>query len=810
MGCAAQLAVAVAERRERRVVSVLFADLVGFTSRSERLDVEDVEGFLAPYQALLRGEVERTGGVVAKSTGDGVMALFGGVVAHEDDPERAVRCALGIRQSLTDATVPGERLRLRVRVGVTTGEVLVSHGAGGGVDAVGDVVNTAARLESAAPTDGILVDEFTQRATDRAIRYEAADPVSAKGKAAPVSAWLALSPVSVVPEQAREELALVGRERERALLVDALGRACDEPAAQLVTVIGEPGIGKSRLVAELFDHVEALPELITWRQGRSLSYGDGVASWALGEIVKAQAGILESDPAAVAGEKLRDAVDAVIPDGSDAGWVEGHLRPLVGLEGGGSHTAEGGRVEAFAAWRRFFEALAGQGPTVLVFEDLHWADDVLLDFVDLLADRAGRLPLLLVCTARPELLEQRSAWGGGKVNALTIQLGPLTEADAGRVISGLLDQALLPAEVQRVVLERAEGNPLYAHEYVRMLLDRGLLVRDSGGWRLEDAPEQLPESVQGIIAARLDTLSPEERRFVQDAAVIGRIAWLGAVCEVGNHTAWEAEELLHQLERKQLLRRHRSSSVAGDVEFSFAHALTQEVTYSRIRRQDRADRHERAAGWIQQLAGERDDKSELLAHHYTEALHLRQALGQDTTPIEAATQTALAEAGRQALAVSANAAATRHLESALDLACNDDPGRAGLLLDLAAARLRAHTADERVLQAAVDAQVAAGEWEAAAIAEEMLGTWAEYDAAQGDRSDLHYQRAAEYAAHIPAKRHRLYRRRSTSLSTRRARTQHGSDTQLADRAVAIAEKARLEVGRAVILFWPRLRADTAR
>ena len=486
MGCAAQLAVAVAERRERRVVSVLFADLVGFTSRSERLDVEDVEGFLAPYQALLRGEVERTGGVVAKSTGDGVMALFGGVVAHEDDPERAVRCALGIRQSLTDATVPGERLRLRVRVGVTTGEVLVSHGAGGGVDAVGDVVNTAARLESAAPTDGILVDEFTQRATDRAIRYEAADPVSAKGKAAPVSAWLALSPVSVVPEQAREELALVGRERERALLVDALGRACDEPAAQLVTVIGEPGIGKSRLVAELFDHVEALPELITWRQGRSLSYGDGVASWALGEIVKAQAGILSPIQRRWPGRSCETRSTRSSPTGAmRAGWRATCAR-WSDWRGGGSHTAEGGRVEAFAAWRRFFEALAGQGPTVLVFEDLHWADDVLLDFVDLLADRAGRLPLLLVCTARPELLEQRSAWGGGKVNALTIQLGPLTEADAGRVISGLLDQALLPAEVQRVVLERAEGNPLYAHEYVRMLLTEGCLsaTAAAGGWRM--------------------------------------------------------------------------------------------------------------------------------------------------------------------------------------------------------------------------------------------------------------------------------------------------------------------------------------
>src|SRR5690242_3973058 len=306
--CGAPLAAAAeAERRERRVISVLFADLVGFTRRSEQLDVEDVEGFLAPYQALLAGCVERTGGAVAKFTGDGVMALFGGLVAHEDDAERAVRCALLIRDGLAEADDQAGEERLRVRVGVTTGEALVSIHGSTSVDAVGDVVNTAARLESTAPVDGVLVDEWTFRATNRAIRYEPSPPVMAKGKTDMVQVWLATEPRSIVPEQQRDRLPLVGRDAEATILREALDRLRQEPSTQLISVIGEPGIGKSRLVEELYDHVGQIPDLVTWRRGRTLSYGDSIAFWALGEMVKAQAGILESDPASVAEEKLADA-----------------------------------------------------------------------------------------------------------------------------------------------------------------------------------------------------------------------------------------------------------------------------------------------------------------------------------------------------------------------------------------------------------------------------------------------------------------------------------------------------------------------
>ena len=489
------------------MVWVLFADLVGFTRRSESLDVEDVERFLAPYQALL-GRVRRaTGGVVAKFTGDGVMAVFGGVVAHEDDAERAVRCGLLIRDGLTEAEADAGDDRLHVRVGVTTGEALVALAASGSVDAVGDVVNTAARLESAAPVDGVLVDEWTFRATGRAIRYEAAAPVEAKGKSDDVAVWVAVEPRSIVPEQQRDQLPLVGRDTEASMMRDALDRSRHEPSTQLMSVIGEPGIGKSRLVEELFAYVGALPELVTWRRGRSLSYGEGVAFWALGEMVKAEAGILESDSAQVAGQKLAEAVAGVIVDERTAnGWraICGRWSASRAAISGG----EGGRVEAFAAWRRFVEALAEDGPTVLVFEDIHWADDALLDFIDLIADRAGAVPLLIVCTARPELLERREHWGGGKTNAQTISLTPLSDEDTGA--PGGRPARPEPCSRPRCsgrCWNGAEGNPLYAQEYVRMLQDRGLLVREAGGWTLAGEVVDLPESLQGIIAARLDTLN---------------------------------------------------------------------------------------------------------------------------------------------------------------------------------------------------------------------------------------------------------------------------------------------------------------
>jgi class 3 adenylate cyclase len=543
-------------REERKVVTVLFADLAGFTARAERLDPEDVRALLAPYHAHLRSELERFGGTVEKFIGDAVMALFGAPIAHEDDPERAVRAALAIRDW---ACAQGEELQ--VRVAVNTGEALVTLGARpskGEAMVAGDVVNTAARLQAAAPLNGVLVGEQAYRATAQAIDYRRAEPVVGKGKSEPISAWEAVharSRLGVdVPQ--RTLAPLVGRGRELELLVSTLARVREERSPQLVTLVGVPGIGKSRLVLELFKPVDEDVALVRWRQGRSLPYGDGVTFWALAEIVKAQAGILESDTPEQTGEKLVRAVGQVAADASEAQWLERHLRALAGLAEEGS----AGQEEGFAAWRRFLEALAEERPLVLVFEDLHWADDALLDFVDQLVERATAVPLLVLGTARPELLQRRSGWGGGKSNALTISLSPLSDEEAAHLVAALLEQPLLEAETQAELLARAGGNPLYAEQYARILNERGAL-------------EELPETVQGIIAARLDALPEREKRLLQDAAVIGKVFWLGAVEAVDGVTRWQAEELLHALERKEFVQRSRSSSVATESEYAFRHVL---------------------------------------------------------------------------------------------------------------------------------------------------------------------------------------------------------------------------------------------
>ena len=555
---------------------------------------------------------------------------------------------------------------------MTTGEALVALDArpleGEGM-ASGDVVNTAARLQAAAPVDGILVDATTFRATDRQITYQPAEPVDAKGKTDPVAVWLVLGPrasFGVDVDQA-PVAALVGRERERGLLAGELARTRAEEAPQLVTLVGVPGIGKSRLVWELSELVEADRELVTWRQGRCLPYGEGVALGALGEIVKAQAGILDTDPAEQAAAKLEWAVAGLIGEESEAAWVLKHLASLVGLAGG---VELGGdrRVEGFAAWRRFLEALAEQGPAVLVVEDLHWADELLLDFLDHLVDWAAKVPLLIVASARPELLARRPDWGG-KLNSAIVSLAPLSEADTALLVGGLLGQAVLPVEAQTALLARAGGNPLYAEEYVRMLADRGYLNQVGGTWRLEqDEDLPLPESVQGIIAARLDALAAEEKALLQDAAVLGKVGWLGALAALADRPPHVLEERLHGIERKEFLRRERRSQVAGERQYAFRHVLVRDVAYSQLPRAARADRHRRAAEWLEALAPDRaEDRAELLAHHWQAALQYATAAGRDTTVLAVPARLALREAGDRALSLNAFVAAARWYQAALEL-----------------------------------------------------------------------------------------------------------------------------------------------
>jgi class 3 adenylate cyclase len=672
-------------REERKVVTILFTDLVGSTARAEGLDPEDVRATLSSYYAQLRAELERYGGTVEKFIGDAVMAVFGAPVAHEDDPERAVRAALAIRDSIGQ--------ELQIRTAVNTGEALVALGARPGEgDAMvaGDVVNTAARLQSAAPVNGILVGEGTYRSTRHAIDYREAPSVEAKGKAEPVNVWEVVAARSRFGSDVEQKLRtpLVGRERERSLLADALDRARREQSAQLVTLVGVPGIGKSRLVAELFQILEADPDLINWRQGRSLPYGEHVSFWALGEIVKAHAGILESDDAATAGQKLVAMVETLIEDETERDWLARHTRPLVGLEG--AERTE--REEAFAAWLRLLEAAAEQRPLVLVFEDLHWADDGLLDFVDHLADWATAVPLLILGTARPELLDRRPGWGGGKRNAFTLSIGALTDEETAMLLQRLLDRAVLDAGAQQAVLERAEGNPLYAEEYARMLAEH------SGG----DLP--LPETVQGLIAARIDGLAPDEKTLIQDASVIGKVFWPGALPEAD-------DRVLHALERKEFVRRDRRSSIAGETQYAFLHALVRDIAYGQIPRAERVEKHRRAAEWLTSLAGDRtEDHAEMLAHHYHEALSLAEAAGLDTTALRGPARRAFADGAQRALSLGAGPAAHKLALAALAMTGTDDPQRPHLQL-LAGYAGRLASADDapELLEPAIDGFIALGD-----------------------------------------------------------------------------------------------------
>jgi predicted ATPase/class 3 adenylate cyclase len=730
----------VPAREERKVVSVLFADLVEWTVRAQGLDPEDVRELQDGYWRRLRTDLERYGGTVEKYIGDAVVALFGAPRAHEDDAERAVRAALAIRDWAR------EQRTFKVRIGVATGEALVRLGvqplAGEGM-AAGDVMNTVSRIQAGAAANGILVDESTYRATRHAIDYEDHEPIDAKGKPAPLAVWEPLDARARfgvdVAHSARAPLA--GRERELDLLLSAVARAEEESTPQLVTLVGVPGIGKSRLVYELRASLETEPALLRWRQGRSLPYGDGAAFWALGEIVKAEAGILETDSAHTAAEKITGAVERTVPDERE--WVERHLRPLVGV--GTATAASDGEAEAFAAWRRFLEALAEERPSVFVFEDLHWAEEGLLAFIEDLLEWAGRVPILVVCTARPEFLEKRPSWGAGRLNATMVALSPLRDDETAMVLDALLDRA--PAGEERAaLLDRIGGNPLFAEQFAFLLGERG-----------DERRLPLPETVHGVIAARLDGLSRAEKTLLQSASVFGKVFWEGAAVALDSIDRHNAADVLHSLERKEFVQRAPRSSVPGETEYAFRHVLLRDVAYGQIPRADRAEKHERAAAWIGSL-GRVEDHADLLAHHYATALELRGAIGVTPPALVARALAALAAAGDRALAVNASATAAGYYDRALALLGDDDAERPALFFKYAQALFRGGDEGRRaVIEEAQAALLSAGDVEAAAEAAALAGEAAWYE---GDRDavDRHLQRAlalVEDRAPSPAKAHVL-------------------------------------------------------
>ena len=653
---------------ERKVVSVIFVDLVGFTAGADAADPEDVHATLQPYHARVREEIERVGGVVEKYVGDAVMAVFGAPVAREDDAERAVRAGLRV-------LAVTEELGLEARAAVNTGEALVALGARpelGEAMVAGDVINTASRLQSAAETGSLVVGEVTYRTTRQQIDYEELDPITVKGKLEPVQLWRARGPRSRfgVDVEIGGSTPLVGRESELSLLREAYSRVRRDEAVQLVTLVGEAGVGKTRLLRELASWLDDEPDLVYWRQGRCLPYGEGVAFWALGEIVKAQAGILESDDSKAAAEKLGASVESVIPDPTERDWIRARLAPLVGVATDAAGTS---REESFTAWRGYLEAVAAQRPLVVLFEDLHWADAALLEFLDHLIDWSLGVPMLVLCTARPELYELNQSWGGGKRNATTVSLSALPPDDTARLLHALLDQSVLPAETQALLLERCGGNPLYAEQFARMLADSG---EDQG----------VPETVQAVISARLDALGPERKALLQDAAVIGKVFWAEAVAAVSGSDERTVLAALVDLAHRDLVRPARTTSLEGKREFSFTHLLVRDVAYGQIPRGERARKHRLVGEWIEATVGERvSDHADLLAYHYSEALELAKAAGAEaaeTEPLRAAAVRMLRAAAERAKDLDVRRW-VENLERALELASADE--RADVLLEHAIA-----------------------------------------------------------------------------------------------------------------------------
>ncbi|MGZ4151064.1 MAG: ATP-binding protein [Actinomycetota bacterium] len=630
--CGSPLGPAEARRKERKFATALFADLVGSTTLAEQEDPEVVQAVVGRTFDRLAEEIGRFEGLLEKFMGDAVLAVFGVPRAHEDDGERAVRAALEMQAVLSElnrAFAAEGKPTLAMRIGLEAGEVLVDvERASGPRDRMltGDAVNTAARLQAAAEPGAIVVGPAVYAGTKDVIEYRELDALSLKGKAEPVPAWRALR----IKAQTRGErprlgleARLIGRDEELAVLKQTLRRVEAEGRPALLTIVGPAGVGKSRLVAELERYVEGLPQVVYWRRGRCLAYGNRAYS-AFADAVKAQCEIFEDDPVDVASKKADEATRELFGDET----VAPQIRALVG-----AGEARSSREDLFDAWRRFLERLAARYPLVVVLDDIHWADDGLLDFVEHVADWAQG-PITIVTTARPELLEARRTWGGGKRNAASIYLDPLSRDEGAAMIEDLLS-ADVPEKLKRAILDRSEGNPLYVEEIVRKLIDDGVLrATEATKWEVARPVAEivLPRSVQALIAARLDGLPDDEKSVLQDAAVVGRVFWIGAVAELTGRPAAEVREALGRLRVKEIVVPHEPSSFSEELEFAFRHNLIRDGAYDSLPKTLRADKHAGVASWAQTRAGDRaEELAELVATHLLEALRYLGELGEAST-----------------------------------------------------------------------------------------------------------------------------------------------------------------------------------
>jgi class 3 adenylate cyclase/tetratricopeptide (TPR) repeat protein len=673
MKCGARLAVSGPKTVERKVVTMLFCDLIGFTEMSESADPEDVDRLLREFSALVREVVTAHGGSLEKFIGDAAAAVFGVPVAHEDDPERAVRAALRILEGLPDIRPVGSE-PVRARAGVNTGRALVrldvDPQAGQGF-LTGDAVNTAARLQAAAPPMGVVVGEATYALSAKQIEYESLGTATVKGKAEPVPMWLAMRPVSRTGLEfdAGPPGRFVDRTVELETLTGLLKETSRRFEPHFCLLVGEAGIGKSRLIFELARFVDRWPELVTWRQGSCASYGEVSPFGALAQIVKAQAGILESDGPADVELKL----DEMLAESTEREWLRSRLRPLVGID-----SWQASLEENLAAWRRFLEDLARERPTVLIFEDLHWADPSLVYFLQELVTVAADVPLLVVGAARPELLDVHPELDALAERVRVIELKGMSQEATSQLADGLLSASDAFAEMHDMVVRRSGGNPLYAEELARMLVEQAAdgLLGDAG--RTGDA---LPGSLQSLITARLDSLRPQHKALLADAAVVGPEFWLGAVARVSGLRPETAEAELLELTQRDLVRSVRVSVVEGDRQYAFRHAVLRDVAYDGLPRGVRAAKHAAVADWLQHDSGARvDEVADVLAHHRTLALELSQAAGDHEladAQLEPAVE-ALTLAGDHALPLDVTAAEARYAQAAA-LGATDSPQRPRLL-----------------------------------------------------------------------------------------------------------------------------------
>jgi class 3 adenylate cyclase len=639
---------------ERRVVSVLFADLVGYTANSEGRDHEEVRELQSRYFDTVREIIGRYGGTVEKFIGDAVMAVWGAPIAREDDAERAVRAGL----ELVDA-VPTLAPGIEVRVGVLTGEAAVTIGATNQGMVTGDMVNTASRLQGAAPPSTVLVGEATQRAAGSAIVFEAAAEQLLKGKTSPVPAWRAVRVVAQrggVGRSEALEAPFVGRDEELRQLKDLFHATTREGRPRLVSVIGPAGIGKSRLAWEFLKYIDGLLERVWWHDGRSPAYGDGISFWALGEMVRSRARLQETDNEATTRAGLAAMLREHVPDEAERAWIEPALLSLLGLE------AEVGAHQLFGAWRTFFERLSATGPVVMVFEDLHHADPGLLAFIDHILEWSRNAPILIITLARPELLERRPDWGAGTRSFTSIHLEPLSSESMGQLLAGLVPG--LPAAARETIVARADGIPLYAVETVRMLLAQGRLVLADGVYRPADdlGDVAVPETLTALISARLDELDPAERSLVADAAVLGQSFTLAGVAAVAGVEAGALEPRLRTLVRRELLVQQVDPRSPELGQYAFVQALIREVAYNTLAKRDRKTRHLAAARFFESLGS--DELAGALAGHYLAAQGYA-ADGPEADALAAQARVALRGAAERAAALGSHEQAIAFLEHAL-------------------------------------------------------------------------------------------------------------------------------------------------